>query len=132
MANIKIWHGVYGEKGAETRAKNPKTKERISFLIPSKFDNLLKGRLEKHGYMVEFTYGVTVDGKIHALSIVHRPDSFSRKIGRKIVVGRIERLTGYKKTTMVGKTQVILDIPPKPYVDKDGNPAVPSYIFLRN
>jgi len=104
MSKIKIWHGVYGANGAETRLHTVKDREtgvkrrlKSSFLIPSKFETTLEYRFLKYDRAIEFTYGVTEDGKFHAISIVHPPDVFSRRVGRHIVTTRISRAQEYNK-----------------------------------
>lgn len=46
------------------------------------------------GEIIEFTYGVDEESGISAIAIKHPRDNYNKKIGRKIVEGRIKRMKG--------------------------------------
>jgi hypothetical protein len=63
------------------------------FKIPMYFQLILNEKVEKwKKYILEFTIAHDPENGIWAIAIVHPKDNFSRKIGAKIVLGRLERV----------------------------------------
>lgn len=95
---IRISYGIYSTANYLTGRYEPRFILRRmdkDLNIPSQFKKLIRERLSKWNKKdmdfneVEFTYGVNEDKEIHAISIVHPLDNFSRKTGRGIVKNRI-------------------------------------------
>jgi hypothetical protein len=63
--------------------------------LPLKFHVLLLEKCLKWGQgIIEFTYAHDMENEIWTIAIVHPRDNFNRKIGYRIVIGRLERYKG--------------------------------------
>jgi len=88
-----ITHGQYVTNGEYIR----NTDKRLP--LPLKFRHLLYNKAQKWSSwatkpypIIDFTVACDPDLDIWAIAIVHPKDNFSRKLGVKIVKGRMERL----------------------------------------
>jgi len=93
VGNIKISHCIYN--GMDILERH--TAKYIPICL--KLQRTIETEFKKRKYetiedFVEFTYGIDPDTHIEAIAIVSKKDNFNRKIGTKIVVGRIKRMRG--------------------------------------
>lgn len=89
---IFIDHGIFNPI-VEPGKNNPTNRKGDGFIpLPNKFRSLLMSKFMKFGEAIEFTYGICPDEHVAAIAIVHPKDNFCRKIGCKIVRGRINRM----------------------------------------
>ena len=80
------------------KTKNIKDSDWKYVPLPLRFRNLLHDKQTKwQKEIIEFTVGHAPEAGIWALAIVHPKDNFCKKIGRKIVEGRIKRVIENKK-----------------------------------
>ena len=101
--NIRITHCVYfswylPKKTLLRRSCNFNRmtiiKKREKYIpIPLKFSELLKEKSEKWNQgTIEFTVAHDLENETWSIAIVHPRDSFNKKIGYKIVTGRLRRM----------------------------------------
>lgn len=92
---IKIEQCYYdGTAGTITRRNRhyiPMSVKLRDFLA-KKFVKFAQRNKTKNRFALSFTYGIDFENFIECVSVCHPSDQFCRKIGRKIVINRIEEL----------------------------------------
>lgn len=88
--DVKIDHGIYDPFHCSLGFISRRGGHYIP--LPEKIRDYLMDKFFKHRRTVQFTVGTDLDLGIPAVSVCHPNDCFSRRIGRKIVLNRIEEM----------------------------------------
>ena len=90
---IKIMHGIY-DPSLHFYPFIRNTNPRIIITMSNKMAIYLWDKITKKVKHLEFTFGLDPINNIETIALVHPKDQFNRKLGCKIVIGRIKRMRG--------------------------------------